>query len=177
RLLDAEPAEVPVIRDALLPHKDALLVKLWAVVESPEKGKELHRLRAAAALAKYDPESEKWTKAQEAVGNDLVAVPAVYLSLWMDWLRRVRTKLLPQLSAVYRDTSRRETERSLATDVLADYAADNLQLLADLLMDADEKEFAVIYPKLKEHARNGLGLLTGEIDKKLPSDLPSSDER
>ena len=64
RLLDAEPHEVPVIRDALAPHKDDLLDKLWAVVEKPEKGKEPQRLRAAAALAKYDPESEKWAKCQ-----------------------------------------------------------------------------------------------------------------
>ena len=64
RLLDAEPHEVPVIRDALARHKDALLDKLWAVVEKPEKGKESQRLRAAAALAKYDPESEKWAKSR-----------------------------------------------------------------------------------------------------------------
>ena len=81
RLLDAAPHEVPVIRDALAPHKDALLDKLWAVVETPEKGKESQRLRAAAALAKYDPESEKWATVQEAVGNDLVAVPALHLCL------------------------------------------------------------------------------------------------
>ena len=67
RLLDAEPHEVPVIRDALAPHKDELLDKLWAVVEKPDKGKESQRLRAAAALAKYDPDSEKWAKVQDAV--------------------------------------------------------------------------------------------------------------
>ena len=39
RLLDAEPQEVPVIRDALAPHKDALLDKLWTVVEKPQNGK------------------------------------------------------------------------------------------------------------------------------------------
>ena len=57
RLLRAEPAEVPVIRDALAPYKDSLLEKLWAVVESPDKGKAPLRFSAAAALAKYDPES------------------------------------------------------------------------------------------------------------------------
>ena len=75
RLLGAAPNEVPVIRDALAPYKDALLDKLWAVVETPEKGKESQQLRAAAALAKYDPESEKWATVQEAVGNDLVRCP------------------------------------------------------------------------------------------------------
>ena len=144
RLLDAQPHEVPVIRDALAPHKDGLLNKLWAVVAAPDKGKESQRLRAAAAFAKYDPVNEKWATIQEAVGNDLVAVPVLHLSLWMEALRPVRTKLLPQLSAVYRDAGRRETERSLATDILADYADDNPQVLVDLLMDADDKQFAVI---------------------------------
>ncbi len=69
RLLSAEPAELPVIRDALAPYKDSLLEKLWAVVESQDKSKEPRRLRAAAALAKYDSESEKWPKVQEAVGT------------------------------------------------------------------------------------------------------------
>lgn len=170
RLLDAEPHEVPVIRDALAPHKDALLNKLWAVVESPENGKESQRLRAASALAHYDPESQRWAMVQKAVGNDLVSVPAVYLALWMDSLRPVRTKLVPQLSAVYRDTGRQDAERSLATDILSDYAADQPQILAELVMDADVQQFAVLFPKLKERGEQGLAVLTGEIDKKLPPD-------
>jgi serine/threonine protein kinase/formylglycine-generating enzyme required for sulfatase activity len=167
RLLDAEPHEVPVIRDALASHKDELLEKLWAVVEKPEKGKESQRLRATAALAKYDSENEKWGQIQEAVGNDLVAVPAVYLSLWKDSLRPVRTSLVPQLAKVYRDTSRREIERSLATEILADYAGDDAGRLADLLMDADEKQFAVIYPKFKEHGDRSVAEVLAELDKRV----------
>ncbi|HBI43180.1 MAG TPA: serine/threonine protein kinase [Planctomycetales bacterium] len=177
RLLDAAPNEVPVIRDFLAPHKDEMLDKLWVVAEAPEKGKESQRLRAASALAKYDPEGERWANVQEAVANDLVTVPAVYLVLWMDSLRPVRAKLLAPLSAVYRETNRRDVERSLATDILADYAADQPEALAELVMDADEKQFAVIYPKFKDRGEQGLPVLTGEIDKKLPSDLPSSDEK
>ncbi len=170
RLLEAEPREVPVIRDALAPHKNALLEKLWAVAEKPETGKAPQRLRAAAALAKYDPESEKWARVQEGVSNDLVAEPAVYLSWWMDSLRPVRTKLFPQLSAIYRESTRRDVERSLATDILADFAADQPQVLANLLMDADEKQFVVIYPKFKDRGEEGVRILTDEIDKKLPVD-------
>src|SRR5262249_17763565 len=59
RLLDAQPQEVPVLRDFLDPHKDGLRERLWAVVEKSEKGTEGQRLRAAAALAKYDPQSER----------------------------------------------------------------------------------------------------------------------
>ena len=176
RLLDAAPNEVPVIRDALAPHKDALLDKLWAVVEKPEKGHTSQRLRAASALAKYDPNPEKWAKVQRDVGNDLVNVPAVYLAAWMDALRPVRVHLLAPLSVVYGSRTRREVERSLATDILADYAADHPKVLADLVMDADEKQFAVIYPKFKEQSEQGLPVLTIEIDKKLPADLPTADE-
>jgi serine/threonine protein kinase/formylglycine-generating enzyme required for sulfatase activity len=178
RLLKAEPREVAVIRDALAPHQDQLLEKLWLTVENPEKGEEQQRIRAAAALAQYDPDSEKWAKVQELLGNDLVAVPAVYLSLWVDALRPVRAKLFPQLSTVYRDAARRETERSLATDILADYAADNPPLLADLLMDADDKQFAVIFRVASEGWRVAGEMesaLISELDKKLPPELLSSD--
>jgi serine/threonine protein kinase/formylglycine-generating enzyme required for sulfatase activity len=177
RMLEADPNEVPVIREALAPHKEELLDKLWNVVEQPAKGQEAQRLRAAAALAAYDPDSERWAKVQVQVVNDLVNVPAVYLANWMQALRDMRAKLQGPLAAVYQDTKRRETERSLATDILADYAADQPEVLADLLMDADVQQFAVIYLKFKEQGERGLAVLTGEIDKKLPSHLPSSDER
>ena len=39
RLLDAELHEVPVIRDALAPHKDALIGKLWVAVETPKSAR------------------------------------------------------------------------------------------------------------------------------------------
>jgi serine/threonine protein kinase/formylglycine-generating enzyme required for sulfatase activity len=174
RLLDAEPHEVPVIRDALAQHKDELLDKLWAVVQTPEKGKESQRLRAAAALAKYDPESEKWTKGSGPVVDQLVAENPVFLGLWTEGFRPIKGKLLASLASIYRDANRRESERSLATNILADYAAEP-QVLADLLMDADEKQFAIIYPKFDKLGEQGLPVLIGEINKKLPSDLPSSD--
>jgi len=172
RLLDAEPHEVPVFCDALAPHKDELPDKLWAVVERPKKGKESQRLRAAAALAKYDPESERWDKSSKSVVDQLAAENPVFSGLWMEGLRPIKGKLLASLANIYRDTNRRESERTLATNILADYANDNPQLLADLLMDADEKQFTVIYPKFKDRGEVGL---TTEIDKELPPELPSSD--
>ena len=37
-------------------------------------------------------------------------------------------------------------------------------------MDADDKQFAVIYPEFAARGERGLPVLTGEIDKKLPPD-------
>ncbi|HLJ96571.1 MAG TPA: hypothetical protein VKU02_25580, partial [Gemmataceae bacterium] len=178
RLLDAEPHEVPVIRDALAAHKDDLLEKLWAVVEKPQKGKDSQRLRAAAALAKYDPESGKWSKCGPLLVDNLVLENPVYLGQWSEVFRPVKRSLLVPLANIFRDRSaERASERTLATNLLADYAADQPQVLADLLMDADGKQFAVIYPKLKDRAEHGLPLLTAVIDTKLPADLPSSDDK
>ena len=103
RLLNAEPHEVPVIRDALAAHKDDLLENLWVVALKPEKGKEPERLRAAAALAIYDPESEKWAKCSPLLVNDLVLENPVYLGQWSEAFRPVKKSLLAPLGDIFRD--------------------------------------------------------------------------
>src|SRR5262249_50228284 len=84
RLLDAEPEEFPVIQDALVPHSYELVSRLWKVVEHPAQGKENQRLRAACALAKYDPQNERWAAVAEPVVDDFVSVSPAYLKRWMD---------------------------------------------------------------------------------------------
>jgi eukaryotic-like serine/threonine-protein kinase len=84
--------------------------------------------------------------------------------------------LLP-LTEVYRSKEKPAAERSFATTILADYAADKPDVLANLLMDTDEKQCGLLVTKLREHGEKAVALLTGEIDKKLPAQLPSSDER
>jgi formylglycine-generating enzyme required for sulfatase activity len=178
RLLNAEAGEVAVIRDALLPHKDQLAPGLWPIVEAPPKDKQAQRLRAAAALAKYDPESQKWEKASYLVVTDLVREPPVYLLYWREAFRPVGGSFLAPLREVYRDQRPEQSaERSLATNLLADYAAGNSLFLADLLMDADDKQFPVIFAVFRGQGQHGVALLTGEIDRKYPADVPSSDRR
>ena len=83
--------------------------------------------------------------------------------------------LISPLADVFRDhRPARGAERSSATNLLADYAAEKPEVLADLLMDADEKQFAVIFRKFQEQAERGLPLLTAEFDRKLPPDATST---
>src|SRR5207248_2148386 len=56
--------------------------------------------------------------------------------------------------------------RKLATNLLADYAADHLQVLADLLLDADEQQFAKLYRKFKEHGERSVREVLAELDKR-----------
>src|SRR5207253_1699084 len=60
--------------------------------------------------------------------------------------------------------------RTLATSVLADYAADRSDVLADVLMDADQDQFTIIYPKLQDGAAEAVSAFIAEIEKKLPAD-------
>lgn len=174
RLLDSDPKEFLVIRDALKEFKDNVVPRLWPVVESQEKKKQGHRLRAAAALANYDPGNDKWEAVQEAVVNEMVAVPAVFASIWMEELRHVRLKLVPRLTAVFSNPAGRETERSLATEFLADYASDQPRILVDLLLGADEQQFDVIFPKFEAKLGDCQFLVMNELAKRLPDDSPDT---
>jgi serine/threonine protein kinase/formylglycine-generating enzyme required for sulfatase activity len=169
RLVEASPSELPVLRDALAPHKEALLSKLWDVAENPPRHAEGQRLRAAAALAGYDPDSPRWTNVREQVAADLVAINPVFLGTWIEAFRPVKPRLIGPLAEIFRDNGpKRSAERVLATILLADYAADQPQLLTDLLMDANERQFRILFPKLNRNKELILGLLENELDKKPP---------
>jgi formylglycine-generating enzyme required for sulfatase activity/WD40 repeat protein len=108
----------------------------------------------------------------DVVVNDLLAVPAAELTGWKDALRPVRHKLLAPLSVVYRSVNR-PAERSRATELLADYAADQPDVLASLLLDADDKQFAVIYPRLQSHRERGAAILTTELGREMAPPVTS----
>jgi serine/threonine protein kinase len=166
RLLDAAAADVAVLRDQLRPHRDRLRERLWAAAEQPPPGREAQRLRAAAALADYDPESPRWQGIADAVARQLVAENAVDLVYWLDAYRPVRDRLIPPLVAVFRNAKpEHAAERARATKILADYASDKFEVLADLLMDAREKPFAVLFPKLQAHGQQAPAPLLAALDK------------
>lgn len=174
RLLDADPHDIPVIRDALAPHKNALKERLWAVVESSSKEKAKQRLQAASALASYDapnPRSEpgRWRDASRLIVDEVLGAvernPSRFATLLVQF-RPVGSLLAQPLAEVYRSRDRRDSERVFATSILADYAANDPHLLADLLMDADEKQFPLLFPKLKPHGASVLAILRGELGKR-----------
>jgi serine/threonine protein kinase/formylglycine-generating enzyme required for sulfatase activity len=161
------PEVVPVIRDALFPEREALTTRLWAAVEQPARTEEGQRLRAAALLARYDPASPRWEKYSGVVTEDLVSENWNFFALWIEAFRPVRAHLLRPLSEVFRDRrkERSAVERSSATNILAEYAADQPELLADLVVDADEKQFGLLFPKLKDHGESARILLEGDLGK------------
>ena len=171
RLLNAAAHEVRVLRAALALHHEEISAPLWAAAQGPAP----QRLRAAAALAAYAPDDPRWNGVAGLVVDDLVRENPVHVGHWSENLRPVAIRLLPPLSAYFRD-SRPESaaERNLATNLIVDYASNRPAMLADLLMDSDEKQFAVLFPKV---VGDGLVALHAELCKTVPGDLPASDPR
>jgi serine/threonine protein kinase/formylglycine-generating enzyme required for sulfatase activity len=164
RLLDAEPHEVDTLRTALWPYRAELTADLWAVALRPPPGKPEQQLRAAGALAAFDPGSDRWAKARTAVAQQLVAINPVYFDHWRRVFGGVKDRLLAPLADRFRDRREgRAGEGFLAANYLADYAADRPRLLADLLMDADDQQAPILHPVLRRHGAKVVPVLRAEL--------------
>ena len=129
-------------------------------------GRVRYIFRQQAALALYAPSSARWQTVGSKVARAMVRVSAAHLGDWLNALRPARDKLTAPLATIYREHP--ETERKLAFDVLQDYASDQPNVLANLLMDSEEAHFAVLFEKLKAHQQAVVPLLEEEMVKLLP---------
>ncbi len=163
--MKATPNELPVLRDTLKTHSTKLTPQLWTVLESA-KPSDTSLLPSAGALASYAPEDGKWETIGDKVAQALVSVDAILLGPWIEALRPVRTKLTAPLATIFRDKERPESEHKLATNILADYASDDPDRLAELLMVADPKAYVSLFPVAEKRAEQVLPVLQAELAKK-----------
>jgi serine/threonine protein kinase/formylglycine-generating enzyme required for sulfatase activity len=151
RLIDehTDAADVEVVIEELRPQAAELKEVLWRQAEAgarvPGTIADGAALRAACALAAYDPSNPRWANIADPVAARLLAENKVDLGVWLRGMRPVRAFLVPPLKKVF-TASDRPAERALATEVLADYAGDRPEVLADLLLDADTRQVAVLWP-------------------------------
>ena len=71
----------------------------------------------------YEPRNPLWEKVRLDVANRLVAENAYVLARWVDALRPMAHQLRDPLAAIFRDTERSETERTLAASALPNMRA------------------------------------------------------
>jgi serine/threonine protein kinase/formylglycine-generating enzyme required for sulfatase activity len=144
RLITAAPDEIGAIREMLAPHRDALAVPLWAVLEdrAADPGR---RLRAACALAVYAPDDGRWEKVGGDVAGRLVAENALVVGKWAAALKPVRRSLLPPLAALLLDEGRGAESRRLITGIYAGYVEgvpDALAPLEQVLAEVNKPDAA-----------------------------------
>ncbi|MBV8486887.1 MAG: hypothetical protein JO161_01280, partial [Planctomycetaceae bacterium] len=172
RLLSSKEDEFLVLRDALKTHQSTLTPKLWTVVEAAKGGARL--LPAASALADYSPDDARWERTGGKVAQALVTVNSLLLRSWIEALRPVHGKLTAPLATIFRDRNRTEAERAQATDILNDYASDDLELITNLLLDADSTAYATFFLIAQRQEEKTLQFLRAEIAKK--ATIPESDK-
>jgi eukaryotic-like serine/threonine-protein kinase len=166
RLINASPSELPILRDALRPHRSGLGSRLWTALESTKPG-DSSLLPSASALASYDPDNAGWAAAGGKVAQALVSVDAVVLGPWTEFLSPIRAKLSAPLAAILLDKDRPDSEHKLATNILADYASDDPDRLGELLMGCDPKAFLSLFPVAMRQSDKTLALFQAELAKKV----------
>jgi serine/threonine protein kinase/formylglycine-generating enzyme required for sulfatase activity len=161
------PSQFLVLRDALVPYKESVVEPLWNVAldtkrETPQ------RFQAACALATYAPDDRRWSQINTFIAGRLVSLEASALVVWREALRPAKEQLIKPLALIYRDTKQKEQSRSFATETVADYAADKPEELFDLLANAEQFQFPVMFDKLVVYKDKSVGLAHEQLGKQSP---------
>jgi hypothetical protein len=154
-------AEMLLVRDALQPHAALLTRHLWQKVEDGRTSSAV-RFRALVALAAFDAGSPRWPREAPGLLNELLTANPLHLPQWIKGLHPVREALLGPLGEVFRG-ERLAGQRQVAALVLADYVADQPDVLADLLLDADARQYAELWPLLRKYRERVMGRMRQEL--------------
>jgi serine/threonine protein kinase len=168
RLLAAEPDELFIIREELEPFRDKIVEPMWLHLRDHTTAPS-QRLRLACMLAAYDPDNNLWQEVAPDVAAQLVKEDLFVIKGWIDDLRPVRRFLLDPLAGFFRDAHRDSRERYVATSILADYAADKPDRLAELVKDADFRQYAELFDKLAAHRQEAITAMKDELAKEPPA--------
>ena len=177
RLLNVSPMQFEPVRNLLDKHKSDLVADYWQIAKDSGQAP-ARRFQAACALATYDPDNEHWQDQDfvEFVAGHLVKVLPSELLPWRNALHPVKDHLTAALVVIYRDANKGEQVRGFATDTLADYLSDDADGLFDLLVDANETQFAPMFEKLTAHQEQAVALGTAEVAK-TPTNDASEDAK
>ena len=170
--LSATSSELPVLRDALKPHRslaDSEALDRAAVGEAGRYQSASSRQRPGQLCPEWHQVGDR--KRQGCPGVGVGQFPLA--TTLIEALRPVRGNLKAPLATIFQEKSRSETVHSLATDILTDYASDDPNLIATLLMDADAKAYAAFFPIAQRQEAKTLPLFQ-EVEKK--ATIPESDK-
>jgi formylglycine-generating enzyme required for sulfatase activity len=177
RLLDVAPAQFAPVREMLAEHQELLEDDYWDIATNAQEDAS-RRFQATCALASFDSEHPRWQDPQFArfLASHLVRVGPADLVPWQNALRPVKNRLVAPLMDIYRDDSEGEQVRSFATDTLVSYLADDPDRLFELLTNATETQFPVVYGSLVRHRERAIQLAELEIAKSF-SQAATKDEK
>ncbi|WP_165227342.1 protein kinase domain-containing protein [Aquisphaera insulae] len=175
RLLTAAPAEVAVIREAIRPYASPITPWLRSIVADSAPG-DARLLPAAAVLADFAPRDPAWDAGAEKVARALLATNPAAIGLWIQGFRPISDRLSTPLQDLFRTRNLPESERVVASTILAEYSADPPLQLANLLMDSEPRSFSILFPAVRQRKAKVESTFEDEL-KKQPGPKDSLDDR
>ena len=164
RLLGTAPAELMVLRAALAPHRSRLTPTLWAELEKARPG-DPRVLACGASLALFHPDDPQWSELGGKVAEALVQVNPIFLGHWLESLHASESASSRGRVEKIFVMGGSEAEHELATNILADYAADDPDRLARLLMAADPRAYLTLFPIAERRSETVLTHFKAELEK------------
>lgn len=144
-LLINKVAYIGPIRELLQPHAAALTQRLQAMLRDPQL-ETRRRFRAGVALAGFMDTASTWADQDlQFLATQLITENAEYQPVLRDNLRPIAVKLLSPLKTLFKDAQLADALRLGAANAVADFAANQPELLTCLLADATPKQYEVLY--------------------------------
>ncbi len=175
-LLSNKVAYIGPIRELLQPHAAALTERLQTILRAAQLETK-RRFRAGVALAGFiDPASTWESQDLQFMATQLVTENAEYQPVLRDNLRPVSAQLLSSLEVLFKDAQANDAMRLGAANAIADFAANQPDLLMRLLADATPEQAEVLYAlvdKVKSDA--GIAELKQIAAAMPPDDMGSVD--
>lgn len=150
QMLASEPEECLLLRGALSAANDPAMAKSYWQLLADANAPSERRLRAAAVLAAMDPASEQWRAHAGTVVGDLLAANELHIGTWTDALEPVKAQLSPALVRACKDPSA-GARSSLAANILTAWAAEEVDVVCDLLVSATPALFRKLFPLVERH--------------------------
>jgi formylglycine-generating enzyme required for sulfatase activity/tRNA A-37 threonylcarbamoyl transferase component Bud32 len=179
RLLQTTVEEFPMVRDALRPFASRIMPQLRETLHDADAPLEA-RFRAGMALVDYAPTSPDWMPADwEMLARQLTLANPDYQRSLRKYLRRADAQLIEPLRSICLDATLRETQRDAACIAITDFAADQVDVLADLIAQVTPPQYAIIEPVLAHAQKSGQAVreaLLAIVREKLPEGaVPAGD--
>ncbi len=172
KMLDADrqPDELWVLCQALREHQPEIAKRLSTFLE--EEANSDRRLRAACALAFFDPLNPLWsddTRLSDEVANKLLKEPPALADSWLVGSRAVRLQFGNSLRTIVSDPTRSESERTMAAhlSLLCKPIEVRTEEMAAFVLDTDDLLlYDRVLPYLLAKGDEAVGLMSEELDKR-----------
>jgi len=142
-ILQTNPQELLIIRDALLPFKNELKEHYWSILNDKETDIN-RRFLAACTLALFDPLNEQWKLVSNFIAERLVNEDTLYLKEWIQALLPIGNVLLNSLREQF-VKGEVETIREAAAVVLSKFAVNDPETLASLVSESTFQSYKMLF--------------------------------